>query len=462
MSDPEPPSDLGRRLSAWLSRERVGPAESVPPDGTARPLAATPLRTVRAAVTPVLRARSGAERQAQRVEALRRLAHEDAATGLPNRRHFVARLALALAEPSAGLGLILVRARAPRGLEAVHGVVADLLGAYPARVGGAFAGRLNATDFALALPVHGLAAETAETLARTLRASPPSGPARAEIAIGGVDGLGTGDVGPALAAADEALAQAEAAGSGCVQINGIWREAPLGERAWRVRLDEAMAEGRVMLAEFPVVDPAGRLLHLECPLRVQLEVAGPFSAARAWLPMAARHRLLPQIDLLALDLAIVAASRDGRARSVHVSVPSLAASGFVGAVSRRLEAAALPAGTLWLEVADGGWQPRAGARLREAAAAWRRHGVRMGLEHAGASVDALARFGGCRIDYVKIDARFVHGVATDAVVSDYAAGLTGLARSLGLQVIAEGVDDGTDLPALWALGFGGATGPALR
>ena len=35
-------------------------------------------------------------------------------------------------------------------------------------------------------------------------------------------------------------------------------------------------------------------------------------------------------------------------------------------------------------------------------------------------------------------------------------------RGMQVQILAEGVQDEADLAALWALGFDGATGPALR
>jgi EAL domain-containing protein (putative c-di-GMP-specific phosphodiesterase class I) len=37
-----------------------------------------------------------------------------------------------------------------------------------------------------------------------------------------------------------------------------------------------------------------------------------------------------------------------------------------------------------------------------------------------------------------------------------------LIQGLGLTALAEGIDDERDLAALWALGFDGATGPAVH
>jgi EAL domain-containing protein (putative c-di-GMP-specific phosphodiesterase class I) len=146
---------------------------------------------------------------------------------------------------------------------------------------------------------------------------------------------------------------------------------------------------------------------------------------------------------------------------VHVGCASLGCAGFVGEVARRLDAVPAAGSLLSIEVADGAGFARLLPRLREAVAAWRRHGVRVGVEHAGASMPGLARLAGLGLDHVKVEARFVRGAATEADVRDFAAALVVLVHGMGLQAIAEGVDDAADLAALWELGFDAATGPGV-
>ncbi len=433
----------------------AGPRPQPVPGGVAKPLPA-------------------GESQADAVERLRRRAHLDEASGLPNRRHFIGRLHGALAErgPS-GAALLILRVTRPQALaqpERADGdslallAAAELLAAYPQRVAGTFVGRLNETDFGLFLPVPGMAEDTAAALVRALRASPAVAPGL-EVTVGGVDGLNGEPPGDALAAADQALARAESCGPFCADVQHMVDgrdEPPVGERAWRARIDEALTDGRAAIAEFPVHDAGGRLIHLECPLRVQLVVGGEFREASRWLPMASRTRLLPRVDLAALELALIAIERDGRPRCVHVSTASLATPGFVGEVQRRLEGATRACRHLWLEVADAPALGRAQPRLREAAAAWRRHGLRLGVEHAGASMQSLARLSVVGLDHVKVEARFLRGVDTEPAVREFAAGLVGLVQGMGVQIIAEGVSTPGELAVLWALGFDGATGPAVR
>ena len=148
---------------------------------------------------------------------------------------------------------------------------------------------------------------------------------------------------------------------------------------------------RTRLGEFPVLAPDGSLLHLDCPLRVQLEPGGEFQPAARWLALARRSRLMPEVDLAALDLALQAIAADGRPRAVKVSLAAAARPGFAAEVARRLAGRARAARRLlsieWVDVAR---QPADCATLAEAAALWHRQGARVGVEHAGASPQAAA------------------------------------------------------------------------
>ena len=474
---PPPPRTLFERFSVWFKSRASVPDDAAPPeDARASTPAAEGLerrRATPATQAPLARPQSAFAAQAVQLERLRLHAHTDPVTGLANRRHFLAGLDTALAEPGApGSVLLLVRVVDLGGLNRRIGFeatdrllcnVAEVLQNYPQRVESAFAGRLNGSDFALYLPVPGVAEETAASVLRALGVSPAVMLGSAEFVIGGVDPLRAQSAGSALAAADAALARAEAAGSGSVRIDTVGPgSAPVwGEREWRLRIERAFAEGRTALGEYPVRSADGALVHLECPLRVQLDTGGPFQAASRWLAMAARGRLLPRVDLAAIELALGAIERDGVARCVHVGSASLATIGFVGEVARRLEARADAAAKLWLEVAQTAPAERLLPRLREAGAAWRRYGVHFGLEHAGAAMSTLPRLAGAGLDHVKIDARFVRGVALDSSVAEFASQLVALVHGLGVQVYAEGVDDAEDLRTLWSLGFDGATGPVV-
>lgn len=411
---------------------------------------------------------------ATQVEALRERAHIDPVTGLANRRQLVGQLNAALFNGhQGGAGLLIVRLLDLAGMNRRIGhastdrllaALGEVLQAYPRRVAGALTGRLNGSDFALFLPANGTAGETARSLVDALRAALATVDPGAELVVGGVDGLDVSCGSDALAIADVALARAEELGGFAIELSGCGtaaQSAVVGEQEWHRRLTQALAAGRSRLAEFPLLDATGRLVHLECAMRLKLGDAEGFQPAAHWLAMALRCRLGPQVDLAGLSLALAATSRDGLPRCVNMSVASLASAGFVSAVAERLAAAPRHAARLSIDLRVGA-ALRHGARLRQASAQWRRLGVKLGLEHAGANVADMPLLQSLGIDYIKIDAAYVRDVARDPQVREFARGLASLLRGMGIQVLAEGVASAEDLAVLWQLGLDGATGPAVR
>jgi len=443
---------------AWRRQQRPAPAQ------TAAPPAPEATRALR----------EQAATQAEQVSQLQRQAQLDAVTGVPQRRHFIGLLQQRLGEPGGpGLALLLVRVLqldalnlrlGHAGTDQLLRAVADVLLTYVDRVPGTFAGRLNGSDFALCLPVTGVAQETAESLQAALAAAPALRTGAAEVAVGGVDGVHDSDASAALAAADAALARAEAGAEtevGLVveEMQPTPASVPAGARAWREQIGAALAEGRTQLAERPVLDRAGHLLHLECPLRVQLGTDGGFQAAEHWLALARRSRLMPEVDLAAIGLALRAIAQDGRPRAVHASTVSLATPGFTAEVALRLASAPAAARQLAIECTEG-LRPAPGlSALAAAAAAWRPLSVRIGVEYGTATAQLLPELHAAGVDYVKLDARHLLGVAGDSAVQGYAQSLVLLIHSLGMKALAIGMADAADIEALWAISFDGVAAP---
>lgn len=417
--------------------------------------------------------------QASQLDQLRQQVHTDALTGLPNRRLFLARLAAVLADGGgpAGAGLLLVRLKDLQGMNQRIGhtsadhvlqALAQALQAYTVRIDQCFAGRLNGADFALLLPVGGLAAETASALLRALRQPIAHIDASASVSAGAVELKGLLTAAHALALADAALAHAETQGGliddapAALDTASVTGMAPAGESSWQRRIARALAQGRASLGGYEVRATDGRQLHLDCPLRLQLTPDGPMEPAARWLSLATRSRLCPDVDERAIALALQAIVADGVARCINVSGVSLASAEFVAAVSRRLEARPDAASRLWIDIPEAVALERP-MLVREVSRRWRPLGVMMGLEHAGEGLTRIPRLIDLGLDCVRIDGRFVNGIAGDehADARRYLQGLVRLVQAVGLQVTAEGVRSPDDLEVLWDLGFDAATGPAL-
>jgi EAL domain-containing protein (putative c-di-GMP-specific phosphodiesterase class I) len=233
---------------------------------------------------------------------------------------------------------------------------------------------------------------------------------------------------------------------------------PDGEQRWHQQLSAAMAGQRTRLASYPVIARDASLWQLECPLRVQRTPGGEFEAAAQWLPLAARSRLLPQLDLHAVQLALSAIAADGVPRGINLALASLADGAFATRLRQVLEDAPRASAQLSLEVSESAANDQF-ALLQAFAAMVRPLGVRFGLEHAGHQLHLVERLYELGLDYVKLDAALVRGVASDPAARRFVDGCVTLLHALSVAVCAEGVNDADDAQTLWACGVDAITGP---
>lgn len=431
-------------------------------------------RLSRAMNAVVVRLKSVFEEQSGQVELLRQQAHCDPLTGLSHRRHFMAQLGAVLSsEEGSGSGVVYLvrvidlagvnRLLGHRQTDALLQRLAGVLREVSVGVPGAAIGRLNGGDFAVCL-VHGeVPVPEAAYYADVLRRTFSEQGVVATVVIGGAGWRRGASLQSVLASADSALALAESHGPFSVEVvEAQGAEAVvLGEDEWRRRLESALREGRMQLVRYPVVDRQLRLIHHECPMRLQLEAGGQHESAAQWLPMALRTGLISQIDETAVSLALEQIGDDQQPRGVNLAPASLLDSGFLPRLRARIAARPEAARFLWLEVAEVAAVERFDL-VRELCKQLRPFGVRIGLEHAGERLTRIESLFEAGLDYVKLDAAVVQGVAADAARSAFVSGTVNMLHGLGLQVYAEGVNDAADILALRQCGVDGVTGPAVR
>jgi diguanylate cyclase (GGDEF)-like protein len=422
----------------------------------------------------VLRMKSVFEEQAGQVELLRQQAHCDPLTGLSHRRHFMAQLGAALSsEEGSGDGVIyLIRISDLAGINRLMGHrqtdvllqrLARVITEESAGVPGAAMGRLNGGDFAVCLMSSHVPLPQAEHYADALKRAFTEQAVPAAVVVGGVRWKRGVTMQSVLAAADSALARAESRGAFSVELSALAdaQAVVLGEDEWRRRLGNALQTGRAQLMRYPVVDRQLKLLHHECPMRLQLEADGPFETAAMWLPMALRTGLISQIDEAAVSLALAQIAQDQQPRGVNIAPNSLLDSGFVPRLRALLAAKPEAARLLWLEVAEAAAVERF-ELVRELCKQLRPLGARVGLEHAGDRLTRIESLFEAGLDYVKLDASVVQGVANDAARAAFVSGTVNMLHGLGLQVYGEGVNEPADILALRQCGIDGVTGPAVR
>jgi diguanylate cyclase (GGDEF)-like protein len=421
------------------------------------------------------RLKSMFEDEAARLETLRREANFDPLTGLQNRDHFLARLSDALdAEAGAGGTLLLIRLADLAGINRRLGrsTTDDYLRRSAAAIAQCAAladqglsARLNGADFAVMLPGQSTGLAAAEALLKVLvdAATPfvENQPA-AWIGVGAF--VQATELGAVLARIDCALAGAEASGRNAVHEAALDDERqPRSAEQWSGMIGRALDNDWLRLVFFPVIERSGKLSHHECPLRLRLEEQGEWLPAGQFLPVAERLGFAPALDLVAVRLGLheLRAQPDLPGIAVNLSAASVADESFRKRLLALLAANRAQAARLWLEVPESGALKHL-PRFRELCHGLKAIGCRVGLEHFGHQFSQIGLLHDLGLDFLKVDASFIRGIDGKPGNAAFLKGLAGIAHNIGLQVLATGVSTAAEWTALVALGFDGATGPAIR
>ena len=137
--------------------------------------------------------------------------------------------------------------------------------------------------------------------------------------------------------------------------------------------------------------------------------------------------------------------------AVNVSGQQLARPEFLHEVRAALEASNLPPERLGLEITESILIKESGSP-RSTLEALREIGVKVLIDDFGTGYSSLARLKRFPLDVIKIDRSFVAGVGAEDEDTAIVAAIVEIARSLGLQVVAEGVEGEVQLERLRELG----------
>lgn len=257
-----------------------------------------------------------------------------------------------------------------------------------------------------------------------------------------------------LAAADTAMYRAKSAGRNGVAFYHPEMEREIREqRALEADLHSAVERGEMVLAYQPLVDVAGGgVLGFEALLRWKHPTRG-LVPPDLFIPVAEANGAILRIGDWVLEQACAEAARWAEPLFVAVNVSPIQiqdGSAFVDAVERVLARTGLAPERLELEVTES-------VLIREADAALaalrriRALGVRIALDDFGTGYSSLATLQAFPFDKIKIDRRFIAGLGGSSVQDAMIVrAVLGLARGLGIPVVAEGVETSAQLDALRA------------
>ncbi|MCB1492339.1 MAG: EAL domain-containing protein [Rhodobiaceae bacterium] len=305
--------------------------------------------------------------------------------------------------------------------------------------------------------------EEMEIAARRLRAvvrnaaiETAAGPVSISISMGGVAyPRYASSVHDMMIRAQEALDKAKATGTDSYMPYRPCKERET-QRQQNLKLAETIIQtldsDQFAFALQPVIDSRTmKPAFQECLLRLD-RGDGHLASAGHLIPAAERLGMMHLIDTHVLKLAIATLkARPDLVLSVNVSVGASADSGWIASLLSQTQGAPDLARRLIVEITESSAIENIEATRRFVE---RVHGIgaRVAIDDFGAGYTSFRNLRQLDVDMVKIDGSYVSGCHESPHDLAFVRALVDLARSLGVEAVAEWVEDEDDLAVLRELG----------
>jgi EAL domain-containing protein (putative c-di-GMP-specific phosphodiesterase class I) len=212
-------------------------------------------------------------------------------------------------------------------------------------------------------------------------------------------------------------------------------------------LREGLARGEIRAWLQPIVSTAhGAVIGFEALARWQHPSCGLLTPDR-FIPAAQEAGLLVELDMAVMtdacsQIGAWPSTRQGMAGrlSVNISAVSLAQPDLFGRLERSLQASGFPPSQLFLEITETTLVedlPSAYANIKAA----EQLGIQLAIDDFGTGYSSLSYLRRFPIGILKIDRSFVDGLASENEDAIIVETVIRMASSLGLEVVAEGVEN---------------------
>ena len=266
--------------------------------------------------------------------------------------------------------------------------------------------------------------------------------------------------------ADISMYRAKDAGRNCLALYDKSMQDRVSHRMkTETELHGALDRREFRLFHQPIVDAdSGRVSGFEALIRWQ-KADGTMVSPAEFIPIAEETGIITSIGSWALLEALTQLRRwldddvipEHATMSVNVSPRQLEDPHFTDIVEEALVRSKVPAHLLWLEVTESMMIDNP-ELARSTLQRIRSLGVRIALDDFGTGYSSLSLLQQFPLQRIKIDRTFVDGITKSSNDRSLIRTIIGLGDSLGLDIVAEGVETVDQLQMLRALGCAKAQG----
>lgn len=206
---------------------------------------------------------------------------------------------------------------------------------------------------------------------------------------------------------------------------------------------DAIAAGEVEAYYQPIIDlRTGKCVGAEALAR-WLRDDGSVVSPELFIPEAERDGLLPDVTLAVVDATLRGLRRLLKVRpelqiNINLCSEDLQRADFGDELARRLSASSVASASFKLEITERALINDELARKH--IRSFRERGHEVAIDDFGTGYSSLAYLETFEIDTLKIDKTFVDAIGADAVTSHVISHIIDMAKSLNLNIVAEGIE----------------------
>jgi len=270
-----------------------------------------------------------------------------------------------------------------------------------------------------------------------------------------------------MSAADVACYSAKEAGRNRVSVYRLDDSEPNqrhGEMRWVSRLGRALDENRFCLycqKIAPVAEPISGAPHYELLIRL-LDEEGKLIPPLAFIPAAERYNLMTSIDRWVVRKAFETIAQNasitrGWLFSINLSGQSLSEDNFLKFVIDAFDKTGILPSQICFEITETTAMLNL-TRATQFIAVLKGMGCRFSLDDFGTGLSSFGYLKALKVDFLKIDGSFVRNIVSDSVNRAVVEAANQIGHAMGIQTVAEFVENDEILQLLRDIGVDFAQG----